>query len=378
MVVRSEINKLEFGDIFIHMDRKNFVDNLRWICIFLLIPYHAAMAYNCWGENNYIVLGTSKILSSFIVAVSPWFMTLLFLLAGMSAKYSLTRRSYKQFMLERILKLLLPLVFGTLFLIPVLTYIADKTNFGYAGNLFQHYTVFITKWTDISGYDGGFSIGHLWFLLYLFVISSFVCLLDILLGKQFQKIKTNKMAARVAVLLIILAMFAYPIQLGGKSIVTFLFLYLIGYYILFNDEVVNKLIKWKYLYLTLWIIATSLNVWLFIWTDYDLSILSMVLNSFAGGFGILTLLCIGHKFFNHTNGVTKFLTSISFSTYIVHFNWVVAFEYWFSLINSNTAFIFILSVLCSIGTSLITCVCIKYCPMLNVMFGYKLKHKSGL
>ena len=30
--------------------RKWFIDNLRWIVIFLLIPYHAAQAFNVWGE----------------------------------------------------------------------------------------------------------------------------------------------------------------------------------------------------------------------------------------------------------------------------------------------------------------------------------------
>ncbi|WP_400207842.1 acyltransferase [Candidatus Methanomassiliicoccus intestinalis] len=360
------------------MERKNFIDNLRWICILLLIPYHAAMAYNCWGESNYIILGTSKILSSLIVAISPWFMTLLFLLAGMSAKYSLARRSYKQFMMERVLKLLLPLIFGTLFFMPILTYIADKTNCGYTGDFFQHYTVFFTKWTDISGYDGGFSIGHLWFLLYLFIISFFVCLFDILFKRQLIKIKTVKFDAWATALLILLAMCAYPIKLGGENIITFLLLYLIGYYILSDDQAVGRLIKFKYFYLMNWIILTLLNIWLFIWTDYDLPVLSAVLNFLAGGFGILALFCMGHRFFNGTNRSTKFLTSISFCIYIVHFIWVVAFEYWFSLINIDAAFIFILSVLCSMGASIITCIGIKHCPMLNVMFGYKPKDKVKL
>lgn len=36
--------------------RKHYIDNLRWITILLLIPYHAAMAWNVWGEPNYIFL----------------------------------------------------------------------------------------------------------------------------------------------------------------------------------------------------------------------------------------------------------------------------------------------------------------------------------
>ena len=36
--------------------RINYIDNLRTIMIFLLIPYHLAMAYNIWSEPNYIFL----------------------------------------------------------------------------------------------------------------------------------------------------------------------------------------------------------------------------------------------------------------------------------------------------------------------------------
>lgn len=300
-------------------------------------------------------------------------MTLLFLLAGMSAKYSLEQRSYKQFMLERILKLVLPLIFGTLIIIPILTYIAYKTNCGYTGGFFQYYIVFFTNWTDLSGYDGGFSIEHLWFLLYLFMISTFVCFFDILFKKLHIKIKIAKFDSWVTVLLILITVCAYTVKLGGKSIISFLLLYLIGYYILSNDQAMDRLIKFKYIHFILWMIFTLLNVWFFIWTNYDLPVLNTVLNFLAGGFGILALLGMGHRFFNGTNGTTKFLTSISFSIYIVHFLWVVVFEYWFSLINSNTAFIFVLSVLCSMLASLITCIGIKHCPMLNVMFAFKSK-----
>ena len=62
--------------------RKHYVDNLRWIVIFLLVPYHAAMAWNTWGEPNYIYFESNKIISSIVVFFSPYFMPLMFLIAG--------------------------------------------------------------------------------------------------------------------------------------------------------------------------------------------------------------------------------------------------------------------------------------------------------
>lgn len=43
---------------------------------------------------------------------------------------------------------------------PFMTYIADKFNCGYQGDLFQHYAIFFTKFTDLTGADGGFSVGQ--------------------------------------------------------------------------------------------------------------------------------------------------------------------------------------------------------------------------
>lgn len=51
--------------------RINYIDNLRTIMILLLIPYHLAMAYNIWGEPNYIFLEENKAIASIVVFMSP-------------------------------------------------------------------------------------------------------------------------------------------------------------------------------------------------------------------------------------------------------------------------------------------------------------------
>lgn len=151
--------------------RKYYIDNLRWIIIFLLIPYHAAMAWNVWQEPNYIYFESNKMISSIVVFLSPYFMPLMFLIAGISTKFALQKRTIRQYIQERAKKLLLPFAFGTITIMPLMTYIADKFNYGYKGNLFRHYAIFFTRFTDLTGSDGGFSVGQFWFILYLFVIS---------------------------------------------------------------------------------------------------------------------------------------------------------------------------------------------------------------
>lgn len=73
------------------MERKYYLDNLRWMAILLLFPFHAAQI---WNSGYYIWSHTNQFLYAFSTAVYPWFITLLFVIAGMSAKYSLAKLNF--------------------------------------------------------------------------------------------------------------------------------------------------------------------------------------------------------------------------------------------------------------------------------------------
>ena len=61
---------------------------------------------------------------------------ILFVLAGISTKFALQKRTKKQYLAERVKRLLVPLLFGTAILMPVMTYLADKFNYAYRGGFF--------------------------------------------------------------------------------------------------------------------------------------------------------------------------------------------------------------------------------------------------
>lgn len=130
--------------------RKHYIDNLRWIILLILISYHTAMAWNVWAEPNYIYFEGNRLISSIIVFFSPYFMPLLFVLAGISTKFALQKRTNKAYLIERVKRLFIPFLFGTIVLMPIMAYFADRFN---------------------CSYSGGFSLGQFWFLLYLLIIS---------------------------------------------------------------------------------------------------------------------------------------------------------------------------------------------------------------
>lgn len=146
--------------------RKYYIDNIRIFCILLLIPYHTAMIFNNFGESRYIHSQNSTLATLFIIGVYPWWMSVLFALAGMSTGYALKKRTPRQYAKERFQKLLIPMVSAIVLLVPVQTYLADKFFHNYQGSYFDHFPIFFSL-TDWSGYDGHFTPAHTWFILFL-------------------------------------------------------------------------------------------------------------------------------------------------------------------------------------------------------------------
>ena len=104
-------------------------------------------------------------------------MQLLFLLAGASTFYALGKRSTGQYTLERVKRLLVPLVFGIFVLMPPQTWVGGQFNSGYTDSYWHYLTsgdFLVMNIQDGGDYFGGFGIGHFWFILFLFIISLIV------------------------------------------------------------------------------------------------------------------------------------------------------------------------------------------------------------
>lgn len=345
--------------------RRSYIDNLRWLLIFLLIPYHAAMAWNAWGEPNYIIFGSSRLFSSIIVFLSPWLMPLFFLLAGMSTKYALQKRTVKQYILERAQKLMVPFAFGTLLFMPLMTYIAHQFNDGYNGSVFGHYAIFFTKVTDLTGADGCFSIGQFWFILYLFVIS--------LVGAgiiTLQKRMLTTYVVKIPLWLICLWGLPLPIlnsllSIGGKSFAEYTYIFLAGYYIFSNDTVVYKVERCKWFFLCTGLLAAVLNVYLFLWSDVPSHLLNTMMKYLSESFMPVALLGIGRRYFTCNGKVATYLSQRSFAFYMFHYIWVVLLQ---SLLaecyGSNTVLLYLMPIL---GAYLATLVCCELCMRVPVL-----------
>lgn len=153
------------------ISRRNDIDWLRICAVFVLIPYHTSRIFDIW-EAFYVKNAEESVALTGIRAFfDPWGMPLLFVLAGAATWFALRRRTGIEYLSERILRLIIPLFFGLAVIVPPQAYLGwlGQGNHGtYWGFLPQYWTM---GTGEIMGWTGGFTLGHLWFILFLFLFS---------------------------------------------------------------------------------------------------------------------------------------------------------------------------------------------------------------
>ncbi len=100
--------------------------------------------------------------------LNQWRLPILFVISGMGTYYALRKRSSIMFAKERIVRLLIPLLFGMLVIIPPQVYVERLVNKQYQLSYFSYWPTEAFKGVYP---DGNLSWHHLWFLPYLLLFS---------------------------------------------------------------------------------------------------------------------------------------------------------------------------------------------------------------
>ena len=286
------------------------------------------MIYNTFGENFYVKGTQVQVTTDFLIATWPWFMTLLFVIAGASSAYALKKRTVAEYMKERVYKLLIPFLFSVLLLTPVQTYFAERFHNAFTGNYFEQYILYFTKPTDLSGYQGGFAVAHLWFVLYLFIISIVALPFMLIYKKSIKKFPVEKIPLPLLLLLSFIPVFSKLIlNFSGKSVGEYLTYFLFGYFFISSETIQEKLQKYRWSLLGISVLC--MFAYLFMGTTIESfnKFLYVFLESLYAWISILAILGMGKQYLNFSNRTTEYLSKASFPVYIFHQQWVVAIAY---------------------------------------------------
>lgn len=354
--------------------RKYYIDNLRTLVILLLFPFHTFRMYT--NFDPFYVQGMSNIFCDISVSfISIWFMNLLFVLAGISTAYSLEKRSIKEYARERFMKLFIPFIFGVILTVPIQTYYAEKFHNGYSGSFFYQYIMFFTKETDLSGYYGGFTPGHLWFLLFLFIISLMSLPVIKYIKKHGRKpMKKSPSVLRLVPLFILVNIFSV-IEIG-ESLGQYMAYFLIGFLILEREEILKELEdkKWILLFSAFILCIVSITISYFIEWGEPFSITAVTLSAvrqLASWITILSLLGVGRSYFNFSNKCTEYLSKSSFAIYLPHQTLLVMIGYYVIPAVHNVALQILIIMILGFISSILVSELLKKTRITRFMFGVK-------
>jgi len=141
------------------------IDWLRVGAVFLVFLVHSAQIFSPIEDWHIDSPDSSPLLGQFTVFMGPWIMPLFMLLAGASAWFARRRRSDGEYLKVRVLRLLVPLVAGTLLLVAPQVYLRRVFRGEFEGSFLAFYPRFFDGFFP----EGNLSWGHLWFIAYLFV-----------------------------------------------------------------------------------------------------------------------------------------------------------------------------------------------------------------
>ena len=376
--------------------RRYDLDWLRVIAILLVLLFHVGMFFVNWDwhvKNN----ETSRAFGFVMVWLHYWRMPLLLFISGAGTIFASSRRNKKEFTLERSKRLLIPLIFAMLVIVPPQIYFERIKNF------VSYFDFYPTVFEFIPYPMGGsFSWHHMWFVLYLFVFSMIAIPLISFLNSyrsvnfitKLENYLSKKWGYSSYIILIILTQVIlrpyFPEETHSLTndwaYFTFCLIFFIGGMMVASSDRLWKILLQKrrfhlsialmslalleFLYAVDWdIIQPYLNVDLeFIW-DTNATIIAWS--------WVIAIIGYGQKYLNRNSKVLKYSNEGIYPFYILHQTVIIAIAYpminWGEGIIVKFVLLTLLSFVITVG---IYALFIRPFNVSRFLFGMKTKRKS--
>ena len=322
--------------------RKHWLDNLRWVTVLLVLFYHVFYFFNnkgvfggIGGFGDYPQCPQYQDVVMYILY--PWFMPMLFLLAGISARYALAKQSGREWFRARTRKLLVPGTIG-LFVFHWMvgyfnTVVARREGLINVSGIGKY-----LMWA-VSG------TGPLWFIQVLWLLCLMLLLLRALDRKdRFFNGCGRLFSGKAGIVWILLLGILFWV--GEQTLIKnprpesadglwnlykplfYLIPFLLGYFVFSHDAVQEKL---KKAWIPLLACAVASGIVLVVTTfgqdNTSPQYLGTPLNCLYGWLMCLALMAWFQAKFDRTGRFAGYMTRTSFGIYIVHYLVIAALGY---------------------------------------------------
>lgn len=297
--------------------RKYYLDNIRWITVVLVVIYHVIYIFNSIIPDTGMPFEEVQYQDALMYVVYPWFMVLLFIVSGMSSRYYLEKHTIKEFIRVRTRKLLVPSTIGILAIGWIQGYVSMAV-----GGAFEAMpdTIPMPVMFFIMVLSG---TGVLWFVQMLWLFSLLLALI-----KRLEKGKlytlTKKANVFVMVLLVIpVWLFGQIMNMPIVSVYRFgiyTFAFLLGYFVFAHEEVIERISKWKYIFIFGAVVLGVAYIVTYFGENY--AVMPVVGSPLATGYAWIAILAIfgsAKAWGDKANAFTVFMSRRSWGIYVFHY-----------------------------------------------------------
>jgi glucans biosynthesis protein C len=327
--------------------RLYYLDWLRVLAFSLLIISNSARVFGhekWWIQN----LVTSVEIDYVLIFFGQWRMPLLFLVSGATIAIVMHRKSFRQFIDDRFIRILIPLLAGMLLVIPPQIYYIWLAE-GYT----QSYTQFYSGILDLKWFPAGnFHWLHLWYLAFVFVFTLIILpFLGFLRSDGTQKILNNlaRVLSNPAVLFASVLVFQIPFYIissirpnGNLAGLAYYFPFFIFGALFLTRKYVSESIKAnRKMAFSLGIIFTGL-LYCFFWykssdgltilstglpeiIDQKIKLMTVSLNQW---FWLIAITGYAHQYLNYGHKALTYANSAVYPFYILNQTVIVILSYY--------------------------------------------------
>lgn len=298
--------------------RRYYLDNVRWITIVLVVVYHVIYMYNGIATDGVIGPFYEKQYQDGLQYILyPWFMILLFIVAGMCSRYYLEKHTIKEFIRSRTRKLLVPSTVGLFVIGWVQGYVnmAISDAFSTIPDTVPGFVMYLIM--VLSG------TGVLWFIQLLWLFSLLLAVI-----RRFEKGKIYELSGRINLIGLILLFI--PVFLSGLVLNTpvitvyrfgiYGFTFFLGYFVLAHDEVIDRLSRYSIPLIVAAVVLAVVYVVLYYGENYAVMPTVNCIPAVAYGWmACLAILAVMKKWGNAGSKFSAAMSKRSFGLYVFHY-----------------------------------------------------------